>query len=274
MKLIDSHAHLDMKDFKNDFDRVLSRALDGGIRHIVTIGIDLNSSRAALELAENYEFISSTIGFHPHAADRVTEELLKQIAGLAQNENIVAWGEIGLDFFKKYSHIENQVEAFQQQLKLAQDYDLPVIIHEREAHQESYEILKEKHPSHKGVIHFFSGDYEWAMKFIDMGYFISIPGTVTYPKAEQVRDVATRIPLERLLIETDCPFVAPVPKRGKRNEPLYVSYVAEEIARLRDLDLETLALTTLENAVNLFGLEKRISTEPLLEQKRHEFSPN
>ena len=274
MRLIDSHAHLDMKDFKTDFDRVLSRALDGGIRHIVTIGIDLNSSRAALELAENYEFISSTIGFHPHAADRVTEELLKQIAGLAQNENIVAWGEIGLDFFKKYSHIENQVEAFQQQLKLAQDYDLPVIIHEREAHQESYEILKEKHPSHKGVIHFFSGDYEWAMKFIDMGYFISIPGTVTYPKAEQVRDVATRIPLKRLLIETDCPFVAPVPKRGKRNEPLYVSYVAEEIARLRDLDLETLALTTLENTVKLFGLEKRISTEPLLEQRSHEFSPN
>lgn len=267
MRLIDSHAHLDMKDFKKDFDKVLERALEGGIQHIITIGIDMTSSRDALDLANRYEFIFSTIGFHPHAADRVTEELLRQIASLAQNENIVAWGEIGLDFFKKYSHIENQVEAFQQQLKLALDYDLPVIIHERDAHQETFEILKAKHPSHKGVIHFFSGNYEWAMKFIDLGYYISIPGTVTYPKAEQARDVATRVPLERLLIETDCPFVAPVPKRGKRNEPYYVSYVAEEIARLREMDLETLAFRTSENAVKLFGLENKISPNPLPDEK-------
>ena len=259
MRLIDSHAHLDMKAFENDLAKVLKRALEGGIQHIITIGIDLTSSRTALDLANRYDFISATIGFHPHAADRVNQEVLNQLTGLAQNENIVAWGEIGLDFFKKYSHIENQVEAFQQQLSLALDCDLPVIIHERDAHQETYEILKAEHPSHKGVIHFFSGDYEWAMKFIDLGYYISIPGTVTYPKAEQARDVATRVPLERLLIETDCPFVAPGPRRGKRNEPSYVIYVAEEIARIRDMDVETLASRTLENAVRLFGLEKRIS---------------
>lgn len=259
MQLIDSHAHLDMEDFKNDFDQVLGRALEGGIGHIITIGIDLASSRAALDLAERYECISSTIGFHPHAADRVDPDLLDRIAGLAENENVVAWGEIGLDFFKRYASLENQMEVFQQQLKLALDYDLPVIIHEREAHQETYDFLKQKHPAHKGVIHFFSGDYDWAMKFIDLGYYISFPGTVTYKNASQVRDAASRAPLDRILVETDCPFAAPVPMRGKRNEPSYVTYVAEEIARLREMDPEILSLKTSENAMRLFGLEERIT---------------
>jgi TatD DNase family protein len=268
VRLIDSHAHLDMKDFDRDVDQVLSRAREGGVGHIITIGIDLSSSLAALALANRYEMISSTIGYHPHGADKVNPDLLSQLTDLAEDEQVVAWGEIGLDFFKGYSKIENQIDIFQQQLKLALDFDLPVIIHEREAHQKTYEILKEKHSSHRGVIHFFSGDYDWAMKFIELGYYLSIPGTVTYPRAGDVRDVATRIPIERLLVETDCPFAAPVPKRGKRNEPLFVSYVAEEIARLREMDLKTLAGRTSGNTMRLFGLEDRINLNAENEGKK------
>jgi TatD DNase family protein len=255
--LIDSHAHLDMEDFENDFQEVLNRALQGGITHIITIGIDLSSSLKSLELANRYDFIFSSIGYHPHNSDNIDSQTVKELSRLVSEPKIVAWGEIGLDFYRRYSPPERQVEAFEQQLEMAVQFNLPVIIHSRQADKEVLDILKKRmHGKHRGVIHCFSGDYDLAMELIDMGYYISIPGTVTYKNALQVHDVASRIPLERMLIETDAPFLAPVPKRGKRNEPLFVTYTAQKIAQLRDMDFEEVAHQTSRNAELLFDLPK------------------
>ena len=252
--LIDSHAHLDMDEFQGDLGEVLGRALESGVSEIISIGIDFPSSAKALELAKKYDFIYSTVGYHPHNASEVDFKLLRDLADLALDPKVVAWGEIGLDFFRRHSPPKTQVKAFELQLELAGELGLPVIIHDREAHEQLYEILSEKSGSLTGVIHCFSGDYALAGLFIDMGFYISIPGTVTYKKAAVVKDVAARIPLERLLVETDAPYLAPVPHRGKRNEPAFVKYTAQEIARLRGMDFEELARATSENARTLFKL--------------------
>ena len=253
--LVDSHAHMEMKDFDKDRQATLDRALEGGITHIVTIGTNLSTSLKALELANTYDFLFSSVGYHPHHATDIDQHALRELEGLVSEPKVVAWGEIGLDFYRRYSPPDMQVEAFKEQLDLAVDLDLPVIIHDREAHAELLEILRQKtRGKDRGVIHCFSGDYDMAMALIEMGYHISIPGTVTYNKALQVHEVAARIPLERLLVETDAPFLAPVPHRGKRNEPLFVTYTAQKIAELRNMDFQELALQTSENAKRVFDL--------------------
>lgn len=253
--LIDSHAHLDMKDFDKDRNQVIERALKAGISHIITIGIDLPSSMRALQLAEEQTFIFSSIGFHPHNADVVSTGSLEELSSLASKQKVVAWGEIGLDFFRRRSSQENQIEAFEQQLDMALQFELPVIIHNREADKEVLEILKKRGDiPYRGVIHCFSGDYDLAMTFIEIGFHISIPGTVTFKNAIKVQDVASRIPLDRLLLETDAPFLTPVPNRGKRNEPLFVTHTANRIAGLRDTDIHEIARRTSENAKRLFRL--------------------
>jgi len=253
--LIDSHAHLDMKDFEKDLEEVLNRALEGGLTHIIAVGIDIPSSFKALEIADRYDFIFSSVGFHPHNADYVDAHKLKELSSLASETKVVAWGEIGLDFFRTHSPAQKQIEAFEQQIEMAIQLNLPVIIHDRDAHKEVFEIIKRK-GRHRGVIHCFSGDYDLAMAFIEMGYYISIPGTVTYNKAFQVQDVASRIPIDHMLIETDAPFLAPVPKRGKRNEPFFVTHTAQKIAQLRGMDFEDVARHTSENAIRLFGFPR------------------
>jgi len=253
--LIDSHAHLDMDDFDRDREDVLKRALEAGVGHIVCIGIDLISSGDALNLARTYPYLSASVGSHPHNAESCTPSDLDQLASLASDPNVVAWGEIGLDYFRGYSSTEAQLRIFQEQLGRANDLNLPVIIHDREAHDAVYTILKGMGKGERrGVIHCFSGDLNLAEAFIDLGYFISIPGTVTYKNALQIKEVAVSIPLSRLLIETDSPYLAPVPKRGKRNEPAYVQFTAMEIARLRNIPFEGVARQTTENAKALFHL--------------------
>lgn len=252
---IDSHAHLEMGEFGKDLPKVLDRALRGGVSHIISVGTDLQSSRKAIALAREHDFIFASLGYHPHNASEMDARKLQKLGSLASEPKILAWGEIGLDFYRLRSPADVQTAVFVQQLGLADQLDLPVIIHVREAHREVLEILQKKgRGKNQGVIHCFSGDYDLAMAFISLGYFISIPGTVTYKNARQVRDVAARIPVDRLLLETDAPFLAPVPKRGKRNEPLFVTYIAEEIARLREMDLEGVAHQTSENAKRLFNL--------------------
>lgn len=254
--LIDTHAHLDMDDYKNDLDIVLKRARGGGLSHIITVGINLDSSIKALDLAKRNVFIYSTIGFHPHHADDATDAQLEQLKLLGKEPKVIAWGEIGLDFYRCLSSWERQVEIFIHQLDLAFESDLPVIIHNRDADKKVMDILRDwKNKDHEGVIHCFSGDYDLARDFLDLGYYISIPGVVTFEKAFQLREVAAGIPIDRMLIETDCPYLAPVPKRGKRNEPLYVSYTARKIAQIRGMDFEELALRTSENAKRLFKLK-------------------
>jgi len=254
--LIDSHAHLDMDDYDNDLEEVLDRAVAGGVSQIIAVGIDIPSSRKAIELAEKYDFIYATIGFHPHEADKVDVSKIDELVKLASGaKKVVAWGEIGLDFYRNYSAIKSQVEIFELQLDRALELGLPVIIHDRDAHDEVMGIVKKrKEMNQKGVIHCFSGDYDLAMAFIDLGYYISIPGTVTYKNALITQDVAARIPVDRLLIETDAPFLSPLPHRGKRNEPLFVKHTAQKIAELRNIDFEKLALQTTLNARRLFGL--------------------
>jgi TatD DNase family protein len=244
-----------MKDFEKDREEVLLRALNGGISYIITIGIDLPSSLKALELAHRYDFVFASIGYHPHNSLDVDSSKLKELSSLVSEPKIVAWGEIGLDFYRHHSPPNKQIEVFQEQLEMAIHFDLPVIIHNREAHRETVEILKKiEHVIHKGVIHCFSGDYDLAMEFIEMGYYISIPGIVTYKNAYQVQDVATRIPLDHILLETDAPYLAPIPKRGKRNEPLFVHYTAQKIALLKNVDFQEVALQTSENVRELFSL--------------------
>ncbi len=244
-----------MQDFDKDREDVLNRAVKGGLTHIITVGIDLDSSHMALELAEKYDYIYSTVGYHPHNARECGPQYLDKLASMTPHPKIVAWGEIGLDFYRNRSPEEKQHEAFTKQLKMANDLDLPVIIHDREAHDEILKGLQKMGKGErKGVIHCYSGDVELAGAFMDLGYFISVPGTVTYKNAERVKKVASSIPLESMLIETDAPFLAPAPRRGKRNEPFFVTFTAQEIARLRKIDIEEVDRQTTKNTKDLFGL--------------------
>ncbi len=256
--LIDSHAHLDMDDFAADRDPVIKRAVQGGVARIVTIGIDLASSKKAIEIAKKYDFIYATVGYHPHNADEADPRDLEKLRALASEPKVVAWGEIGLDFFRRHSPPEKQVKAFERQLDIASEQGLPVIIHDRDAHTDLLRILKSRKRQYRGVIHCFSGNYDLAMALIELGFCISFPGTVTYKNAVDTQAVATRIPLERLLVETDCPYLTPLPFRGKRNEPLYVKHTAEKIAQLRQLDFEELAQAISANTIRLFNLPETL----------------
>lgn len=253
--LIDSHAHLEMRDFNKDRRQVIERAMTGGITHIITIGTDLHSSKKALQLANEYDFVFSSVGYHPHNAEKMGSSVLNELSDMAAESKTVAWGEIGLDFFRNLSPPDKQIRAFEQQLEMAIHFKLPVIIHNREADEELLKILKKRENSqYQGVIHCFSGNYDLARTFIEMGFYISIPGTVTYKNALKVQDVASRLPLDRMLLETDAPFLTPVPKRGKRNEPLFVTHTAKKVAHLRNIDFQEVARRTSENAKRLFRL--------------------
>jgi len=253
--LIDSHAHLEMSDYDADRDAVINRALDQGIENIITIGIGRKECEQALELARAYPFIYAALGLHPHNAKTDAVLLYDFIRERSGNEKVVALGEMGLDFFKNWSPRQDQVRCFHEQLSLARELKLPVIIHDRDAHAETVTILREEHAQEVGgVIHCFSGDCQMAADCMDMGFYISIPGTVTFKNAAALHEVVRKLPLDRLLIETDAPFLTPHPFRGKRNEPAYVRYVAEKIAAIKNLSLEEVAQATTQNANKLFSL--------------------
>ena len=253
--LIDSHAHLDMKQFNSDRDQVIDRAVSADVKYIITVGIDIISSRNAVKLTTRYPSIFATAGVHPHNADNANKNDLEQIALIAQQEKIIAIGEIGLDFFRNRSARKKQIEVFTQQLAIATSLDLPVVIHDREAHTETVNLLSSfKRDGLHGMIHCFSGDYKLAKMFINMGYYISIPGTVTFNNASQIQDVVRRIPINKLLLETDAPFLAPLPHRGKRNEPSYIIHTAQKIAKLRGISFEEISYQTSKNACQLFNL--------------------
>lgn len=259
--MIDSHAHLDMSEFDADREATIDRARRQGVSHIITVGIDLASSRAALKLAHTHDDIFCAVGVHPHDAANSQEHDLDEIAALAGNERAVALGEMGLDFFRNRSPQARQIKVFKAQLAKAAILKLPVIIHCRQAHRELLEILvpwvkSRGQKSGLGVIHCFSGDVELARRYIELGFMISIPGPVTYPSAGDLAGVACEIPLEKLLIETDAPYLPPQPYRGQRNEPAYVAITVAHIARLRGIDAETVSQATAENTVNLFRIPK------------------
>ncbi|WP_035253225.1 TatD family hydrolase [Desulfatiglans anilini] len=255
--LFDTHAHLDMEAFADDLEEVMQRAREAQVESVLTVGIDFGSSSRAIAIAQEHDRTYAAVGYHPHNAAECTPNDLERLAALSAAPEVVAWGEIGLDYYRGYCPAETQKPLFTRQIEMAADLALPVIIHDREAHMDVLEAVRRTGlRKRRGVIHCFSGDLDLAHTFIDLGFYISIPGTVTFPKATQVREVARGIPLEALLIETDAPYLAPVPKRGKRNEPAFVRYTAGEIASLRGLREEEIARVTTENACRLFGIDQ------------------
>jgi len=251
MRLVDSHAHLDFPQFNGDRDAVIARAQKAGVAWILNVGTDLESSRAAVALAEAYDFIYAAVGVHPHDARTVTPTVLGELRELARHPKVVAIGEIGLDYYRDLSPRPVQRRAFAEQLALAAELGLPVVVHSRDAHEDVLAALREG--SGVGVLHSYSAGPERLEEVLALGFFIGIAGPVTFPKAHRLRTVAALVPPDRLLVETDCPYLTPVPHRGKRNEPAYVRYVAEAIARTRGLPTERVAQQTAENAERLFG---------------------
>jgi TatD DNase family protein len=255
MTFIDSHAHLDLPEFNRDRDETIQRARKNEVEKIITIGIGIKECREALRIAGSYPFVYAAIGIHPHNAKTVDLKTLDFLEKNSSNKNVVALGEMGLDFYRNLSPKEDQIRCFRAQLDLARSLKLPVIIHDREAHKETLSILREENARETGgVLHCFSGDIKMAFSCMDMGFYISIPGTVTFKNAKTLHEVVGKVPLDSLLIETDAPFLAPVPFRGKRNEPAYVKLVAERIARIKNISLEEVAHATTQNAKNLFSL--------------------
>ncbi|MGB9698088.1 MAG: TatD family hydrolase [Thermodesulfobacteriota bacterium] len=257
--LVDSHAHLEMKDFDKDRERVIARAQEAGVKYIITVATNIPDTFKALEIAHKNAGVFVALGIHPHEAKEIKEEDFAELRRLAQEEKVVAFGEIGLDFYRQHSPREIQLRRFRELLRLAQELTLPIIIHAREAEKEILNILRqEANGQWRGVFHCFSGDLAMAQQVIQMGFFISIPGTITFKKSLPQQEVVQKIPLERILLETDAPFLAPEPYRGKRNEPAYVRFTAEKIAQLKGLSLADVARITSLNARLLFGVGEDI----------------
>jgi TatD DNase family protein len=254
--LIDSHSHIEMKDFDRDRDEVIRRAKDAGINIIIAVGINLEDSKRAVSIAGRYDGVYATIGIHPHHANEIDEKTYDSLREMAKHEKVVAYGEIGLDFFRNLSPREVQIKRFGEQLELADELGLPVVIHDREAHSETLRMLEKWGGDKGGVIHCFSGDYGMAKKCLDMGFYISIAGNVTFKKSETLREVVEKEPISRLLVETDSPFLTPHPKRGERNEPANVIYTALKVAEIKDLPIEEVERITSQNTLNVFGIEK------------------
>jgi len=248
--LIDTHAHLEMS---GDVREVIERATSNSVVTIIAVSSDLDSSRKSIELANTFPGIYCTVGIHPHEAASINEELCNELVSLASERRVVAIGETGLDYHYLNSPRENQIASFKRHIEISVNLDLPLIIHIREAFEDIIDILRERRSSSsRGVIHCFTGDYETAEEFIELGFYISFSGIVTFKNAEGLREAAKRIPVDKILIETDSPYLAPVPFRGKRNEPAYVKYVAEKIAEIRGTSFDEIAQITTSNANNLF----------------------
>lgn len=260
--LVDTHCHLDFNLFDNDRNEVISRAKEAGLERILNPGINIASSQNVLEYAITQELLYAAVGIHPNEASSWQGDSLDVLENLASNKKVVAIGEIGLDYYRNFSTREFQMYIFQQQLDLAGEVGLPVVIHNRDASEDVIKILsdwcseliRKESPlvERPGVLHSFSSDLKVAKSAIDFNFYIGFTGPVTFRKAEQLRQIVFELPLEKLLIETDAPFLTPHPYRGRRNEPAYVHYVAEKIAEVKKISLEEVASTTTQNAKKLF----------------------
>ncbi len=256
--LFDTHTHLNAYQFADDLPEVIDRALKEGVSRMVVVGFDRPTIEIAMDLIEKYDFLYASIGWHPVDAIDMKDEDLDWIEELAKHPKVVAIGETGLDYHWDKSPKDIQKEVFRKQIRLAKKLQLPLVIHNREATADVVEILKEENAAEVGgIMHCFSGSPETALECVKMNFYISLGGPVTFKNAKKPKEVANAVPLDRLLIETDCPYLAPHPYRGKRNEPAYVKLVAEEIAALKGLSFEEVAKATTENAERLFGLRDK-----------------
>jgi len=251
--LIDTHCHLDFPEFDRDRDEVIKRARECGIGCIINIGSSLQSSVKSLELSRQYDFIYAGVGIHPHEADRFESKIHFAIKDLAKEDKAVAIGEIGLDYYKNYSQAENQRICFGSLLRLAKDLGLPVVIHTRQAQADTLMILKSALPV-RAVVHCFSGDESFLKECLDLGFFISFTCNISYNKAAPLRKLVKIVPLDRLLLETDAPFLPPKEFRGLRNEPAYLGYLAKEVAAIKEIEIDEVSRVTTANAKNFFGI--------------------
>jgi len=251
---IDTHCHLDFPEFDQDRDAVVKNARDQGIEYIVNIGSSLEGSLRSLDLTRKYPQIYATVGIHPHEADSFNEKVKNKIETLAKEEKVVGIGEIGLDYFRNFSKAENQRALFLSMIGLAKDCGLPMVIHCRQAQDEVLKILKDAMPI-KAVIHCFSGDENFLKECLSLGFFISYTCNITYKKAEGLRSMVGATPLEKLFLETDAPYLSPEGLRGRRNEPLNVRSVAEEISRIKKISVDEIAQATTANAKEFFNLK-------------------
>src|SRR6266576_3731583 len=266
MELIDSHAHIDAEQFAEDRDAMLERARASGVTTLVAIGTGPGPEKldAAMPFAEQHDWIYTTVGIHPHEAKEVTQAHLDELARLAQHPKVIAWGEIGLDYFYDHSPRDVQATVFRSQMELARAAKLPIIIHCRDAWDDCLALIEQhwRPTGLAGILHCFTGTFGHAKRGLDMGFLISFAGNATYPKTQNIRDVAKEIPLDRILIETDSPFLAPQPYRGKRNEPAYVAEVAKTLATVRNLSTDEIATATSENFRRLFRLTRPPMSRP------------
>jgi len=253
--LIDTHVHLDDKKFAEDREDVIARAREAGVRKMITVGIDLPSSRKAIQIAEQYPFIYATVGVHPHEAASAGGDYLQQLRELAAHPQVVAVGEIGLDYYYDLSPREVQREVFARQLVLAGQLGLPVVVHSRAADADTLSILREKAVS-PVVLHCYTGTWQLAREYLALGYYISFAGVVTFARSDELRMVAAKVPADRFFLETDAPYLAPVPKRGRRNEPSWLTYTAALVAEVRGMAPEEVARISTANARQFFRLEE------------------
>jgi len=254
--LIDTHAHLQWPVFKKDREQVIERAFSGGLAAIVNIGYDLNASREAVQIANNHKNVYAVIGIHPHNAKTIRTDVLASLRELAQAPKVVAIGEIGLDYYRNLSPRQQQTEAFEEQLQLAKELQLPVVIHDREAHADVLQVIRKFGNEISGVLHCFSGSIEMAEEASKLGYMISIAGPVTFPNARRLHQVVEHLPTESIVLETDCPWLTPQSKRGKRNEPAFIVETAHKVADLKGIQVDELAEITSRNARRLFRIEE------------------
>lgn len=257
--LIDTHTHLDDARYDADREATIARAREAGVETVITIGCDLGTSRAAVALADRYPFVFASVGVHPHEVNRIEDGWYDEFRRLARNKKVVAYGEIGLDYHYNRSPPKEQRSRFREQVILARELKLPIVIHTREAQEDTITILKEEQASEVGgVFHCFSGDAWLAKEALDLGFYLSFSGILTFPNATMLRDIAKTVPMDRLLIETDCPYLTPAPHRGTRNEPAYVKFVAERLAELKSaeapLSAEDIGRIATDNAHRLFKI--------------------
>lgn len=253
--MIDSHCHIYGPKYEDDRDQVIARAQAAGVRQILVVGCDVKDSRMALDFAKSTAGVFAAVGIHPHHADQFDEHSLSELRALTTGDEVVALGEMGLDFYYDNSPRPEQQRAFEQQLILARELGMPVVIHTRDAEDETAQVLAQHPPETGGHVHCFTGSMGFASDLLDLGLHIGFTGIITFPRSEALREVVRMVPLERILIETDSPFLAPVPHRGRRNEPAYVVQVAEKIAELKQCSVEEVSEATDRNFAQLYAVD-------------------
>jgi TatD DNase family protein len=252
MRLIDTHCHIDLDAFADDRDEVVDRALEAGVSDMLVIGFEPERWRAAEALAAEHDFVRVAAGLHPNSASQFSDVLLGEVADQLRRPEVIAVGETGIDLYWDDAPLETQRRAFREQVALAQELDVPFIVHQRDAEADVLEVLKSFNCPLKGVLHCFTGDWQYAQEILNLGMHIGLGGAITFKSRNELHAAASRIPIDRIVLETDSPFMSPVPHRGKRNEPAYVKLVAERLAELRAESAEAISCATTQNAMTLF----------------------